>query len=178
MADVIPTKSKKPDVSSFEKPSLAKAPVEKPAFEKPAFEKPLPKVELPWVEAPAAFRDIAQKSIVQAKDNYEKIKSAADEATSYFESTYASASKGMTDYGLKLIETARANTNATFDFTSELLGTRSLSEAIEVSTAHARKQFDSLQAQSKELAALAQKVVVDTTEPLKQGITKVVRRVA
>lgn len=147
-------KPKKPEVSSFEK------------------------VALPGVETPAAFRDIAEKSITQAKDNYEKIKSAADEATTYFESTYATASKGVTDYGLKLIEAARANTNATFDFTSDLLGTRSLSEAIEVSTAHARKQFDALQVQAKELSTLAQKVATETAEPIKEGISKIVRKVA
>lgn len=147
-------KPKKPEVSSFEK------------------------VVLPRVETPAAFRDIAEKSISQAKDNYEKIKSAADEATTYMESTYVTASRGVTDYGLKLIEAARANTNATFDFTSDLLGTRSLSEAIEVSTAHARKQFDILQAQAKELSTLAQKVVTETAEPIKEGLTKVVRKVA
>jgi phasin len=153
MAEPTP-KSKKSDVSSFEK------------------------TELPQLETPAAFREFAEKSISQAKDTYEKMKSAADEATNYLESTYANASKGVTDYGLKLIETARANTNATFDFTSELLGTRSLSEMVEVSTAHARRQFDALQTQSKELAALAQKVMAETAEPMKEGISKVARKVA
>jgi phasin len=147
-------KSKKPEVSSFEK------------------------VTLPRVETPAAFRDIAEKGITQAKDHYEKIKSAADEATSYLESTYVTATRGVTDYGLKLIEAARANTNATFDLTSDLLGTRSLSEAIEVSTAHARKQFDILQTQAKELSTLAQKVATETAEPIKEGISKIVRKVA
>ena len=44
------------------------------------------------------------------------MKSAAEEATDVLEDTYATATKGAADYGLKLIETARANTNAAFDF--------------------------------------------------------------
>jgi phasin len=130
----------------------------------------------PGVETPTAFRDIAEKSLSQAKDNYEKMKSAAEEATGVLEDTYASASKGASDYGLKVIEVARINTNAAFDFATELLNTKSISEFIELSTTHARKQFETLSAQSKELATLAQKVATEAAEPLKEGMTKAVKK--
>jgi hypothetical protein len=55
---------------------------------------------------------------------------------------------------------------------------KSLSEAVELSTAHARKQFDALTAQSKELTALAQKVANETTEPIKVGMTTAFKKVA
>ena len=55
---------------------------------------------------------------------------------------------------------------------------KSLSEAVELSTAHARKQFDTLTAQSKDLAALAQKVATDTAEPVKEGVSKAFKKVA
>jgi len=45
------------------------------AFEMPKFD--MPKFEMPNVEMPAAFRELAEKGIAQAKDNYEKMKSAA-----------------------------------------------------------------------------------------------------
>jgi phasin len=147
---------------------------------KPKTKPPIPSFPasvFPGAEAPAAFRDIAAKSLSQAKDNYEKMKSAAEEATSVLEDTYASASKGAADYSLKVIEVARENTNAAFDFAAELLGAKTFSEVIELSTAHARKQFESLSEQSKELTALAQKVATETTEPLKEGMTKAARKV-
>jgi hypothetical protein len=50
---------------------------------------------------------------------------------------------------------------------------KSLSEAVEVSTAQARKQYEALAAQSKELAAIAQKVAADTAEPVKESLSKV-----
>src|ERR1700742_4190430 len=80
------------------------------AFELPKFE--LPNFDLPKMEIPAAFREFAEKSVSQAKENYEKMKSAAEEATDVLEDTYATASKGASDIGLKMIEAARTNTNA------------------------------------------------------------------
>src|SRR5690349_11252125 len=93
----------------------------KPAagFESAKFE--MPKFDLPKMEVPAAFREIAEKSVSQAKENYEKLKAAAEEATDVLEETYATATKGSTEYGIKLIETARINTNAAFDFFSEII---------------------------------------------------------
>jgi phasin len=129
-------------------------------------------------EAPAAFREFAEKGLSQAKDGYEKMKSAAEEATSLMEGAYTSASKGAADYGLKLIEIARTNSNAAFDYASELMGAKSLSEAVELSTTHARKQFETLSAQTHELTALAQKVATDAAEPLKDGMSRMVKKVA
>jgi phasin len=143
------------------------------AFEMPKFE--LPNFELPKMEIPAAFRELAEKSVSQAKETYEKMKSAAEEATDVLEDTYATATKGASDYGLKIIELARENTNAAFDFASRLITVKSLSEAVELSTAHARKQFEALTAQSKELAAIAQKVAADAAEPVKTSFGKAFR---
>ncbi len=146
------------------------------AFEMPKFE--LPNFEMPKMEIPAAFREIAEKSVSQAKETYEKMKSAAEEATDVLEDTYATATKGASDYGLKVIDAARTNTNAAFDFATEIATAKSLSELVELSTAHARKQFDTVSAQTKELTSLAQKVSADTVEPFKTGFTSAFKKVA
>ena len=137
-----------------------------------------PKFELPKMEVPAAFREFAEKGVSQAKESYEKLKTAAEEATGVVETTYAIASKGTTEYGLKLIEAAHTNTNAAFDFAAELMSVKSFSEMIELSTKHARKQFETLSEQTKELTVLAQKVTTETAEPVKAGITKAFKNVA
>ena len=146
------------------------------AFEMPKFE--LPGFEMPKMEIPAAFREIAEKSVSQAKENYEKMKSAADEATGMLEDTYATATKGASEYGLKVIEAARENTNAAFDFATRLMTMKSLSEVVELSTAHTRKQFEALTAQSKELATIAQKVATETVEPVKESFGKAFKKVS
>jgi phasin len=140
------------------------------AFEMPKFE--MPKFEIPNVEMPAAFREFAERGAAQAKDTYEKMKAAAEEATDVLETTYSTASKGASDYGLKVIEAARVNTNAAFDFAGELMTAKTLSEMLELTSAHARKQFEAFTLQSKELGALAQKVATETAEPIKSGMNK------
>ncbi len=64
----------------------------------------MPKFDMPTMEVPAAFREFAEKGVTQAKDNWEKMKAATEEATDLIEDSYATASKGAADYGLKLIE--------------------------------------------------------------------------
>lgn len=147
-----------------------------PAFEMPKFE--MPKFEVPKFEVPTAYREFAEKGISQAKENYEKFKSVAEETTDVLEDTYATASKGAATYGLKVIETARANTNAAFDFVGELFAAKSYSDLLEVSTAYMHKQFETLTAQSKDLAACAQKVATETAEPIKEGITSAMKKAA
>ena len=146
------------------------------AFEMPKFE--MPKFDIPKVEMPAAFREFAERGVAQAKDTYEKMKAAAEEATDVLETTYSTATKGASDYGLKVIEVARTNTNAAFDFAGEIMAAKTLSEVVELTSAHARKQFESLSQQSKELGALAQKVATETAEPMKSGMNKAFSKVA
>ena len=151
--------------------SKAKAKPAAPALglEMPKFE--FPKFEVPHIEVPAALREFAEKGVAQAKDNYEKMKSAAEEATEVLESTYLTASKGASEYGLKSIEAARANVNAAFDFMAELMSAKSVSDVVELSTTHLREQFETATAQAKDLTVIAQKVAAEAAEPIKDGIT-------
>jgi phasin len=143
-------------------------------FETPMME--MPSFDMPKMEVPAAFREFAEKSVSQAKDNWEKMKAVTEDATDMIETSYSTASKGASDYGLALIDAARSNTNAAFDFCGQIMTAKSLSEVIELSTSHTRKQFEAMTAQSKDLAALAQKVATDTVEPIKSGMTTAMKK--
>ncbi|HXD91247.1 MAG TPA: phasin [Candidatus Binataceae bacterium] len=138
----------------------------------------IPRLEAHAAQATATFREFAEKGISQAKDNYAKMKTAAEEATSMLETTYANASKGAADYGLKILEITRSNSNAAFDFAAELLGAKSLAQMVEISTSHTRKQIEQATAQAKELATLAQKLATHTAEPIKDGFTSMVKKAA
>jgi hypothetical protein len=94
------------------------------------------------MEVPAAFRELAQNRIAQAKDNYEKMQAAADEITSILEQAYATAAKGVMDYDSKLVEMTRANSNAALEFAFGLTAMKLLPEMGELSTKQARTQFD------------------------------------
>jgi phasin len=165
-----------PETTTAPTPKAKPKPVSASIFEVPKFE--MPKFEMPNVEVPAAFREFAEKGVAQAKDNYDKMKTAAEHATEVMESTYNTATSGASSYNLKLIETARINTNATFDLFSQLLTAKSYSEVVEKTTAFMRSQFDTVTAQAKELTEHAQKVATETAEPIKESITTTFNKAA
>ena len=146
------------------------------AISAPTFE--MPKFEMPKMEVPAPFREFAEKGVAQARENYEKMKSTAEDATKVLEDSYATASQGCSGYGLKLIETARTNSNATFDMLTQLMGVKSFSEGVELYTGFLREQFDIITAQTKELTDHAQKVATDTAEPIKASVSSAISKAA
>ena len=147
-----------------------------PLFAMPKFE--MPTFDLSKMQATEAYREVAEKGIAQAKDAYEKIKVGAEDATKILQDTYTTAIEGAANYNLNVIEAARTNTKAAFDFAQKLLNVKSLSDFMELSTAHARKQFEVLSEQTKEFTALAQRVTTETAEPIRTGVTKAFKKVA
>ena len=119
------------------------------------------------IEFPVGFRELTEKGLAQSKETYDKMKAAAEDATGALEGTFSIAAKGTADYNRKVIEVARANANAAFDYARDLLDAKSISDVAEVSSTHARKQFEAFSQQTKDLATLAQKLAVDTAEPIK-----------
>ena len=129
-------------------------------------------------EVPEQMRAFAEKGVSQARDSYAKFKDVAESNNSAIEAVFTSASKGASEYSAKLMEMMKANTTATLDFAQELLGIKSPSEAVELCTSHAKKQFETLTAQAKELAELGQKVAADTVEPIKASASKLFKPAA
>ena len=138
---------------------------------------PFPASVIPF-EVPEQMRAFAEKSVSQARDNYAKFKDAAESHNSTIEAVFTTASKGASTCSAKVMEFVKANTTANLDFTQELLGIKTPSEALELWTAHTRKAFETLSAQSKELSELAQKVAAETVEPIKANAAKYYRPAA
>jgi phasin len=126
----------------------------------------------PMTDAPQAFRAMAETGTAQAKEAYEKMNAATAEATDLIRKSCSTAVEGAQVYNSKLLEFAQTNLKVAFDFAQKLLAVKSPSEFMELSTEHARKQLEILTEQTKELAALGQKVTLATSEPLKTGVTK------
>ncbi len=136
----------------------------------------MPAFNFPSVEVPVVLRDWAEQGLEQARSNYEIVKTTAEEAALAVEDTYSAALKGAADYGLKALDVARANTNAVFDFARDLISAKSPSELIELSTGHARKQFETFSSQTRELAELAQKVATDAGAPVCNAVSKTLKK--
>ena len=126
----------------------------------------------PDTDAPQAFRQIAENGTKQAKETYEKMSAATTDAVDLIKNSYSTAFKGAQEYNNKLIEFAHANTYAAFDFFQKMSGVKSPSEFVELSTGHARRQFETLTEQTKQLTVFAQKMTLASAEPLKTGVAK------
>src|SRR5579871_2059058 len=92
-------------------------------------------------EVPEQMRAFAEKGVSQARDNYARFKDAAETHNSTVEAVFTNVSKGASEYSAKLIEFFKANTTSSLDFAQELFGVKSPTEAVELWTSHARKQF-------------------------------------
>lgn len=123
-------------------------------------------------ETPAPVRDLAEKGVQQAKETYSRLRSVSEETTDALEDVYATLSKNYKELGKKSVEATRSNVNAHFDFLTSLIAVKSLSEAVELQTSYARKQFEVVGAQTKELSALAQRAAVDSAKPFQDVAAK------
>ncbi len=170
-----------PVIPLFEFPQFDLPKFDLPKFDLPKFDLPkfdLPKFELPNVELPAELRAIAEQGIAQVKAAYERAKAAAEQATGVLEHSYAAASEGAAEYNRQVVDAARANVNAGFDYAIALLAVKSPTDVVEVSTAHARERFQAVAEQAKVLGALVQKLAAETAEPIQTGVTKAFQNAA
>ena len=129
-------------------------------------------------EVPEQVRAFAEKGVSQARDNYAKFKDAAETHNGTIEAVFTTASKGASAYSAKLVEFFKANTSSSLDFAQELFGVKTPAAALELWTTHAKKQFETLAAQAKELTELGQKVATETIEPIKASASKLYKPAA
>ena len=129
-------------------------------------------------DGPQVLREMAEAGTTHAKETFEKMSAVTTEAADLVKDSCSAAVKGAQDYNTKFIEFTHANTNSAFNFVQKLFSVKSPTEFVELSTEHARSQLETLTDQTKQLAALAQKVTLATAEPLKIGVAKAFNRVA
>lgn len=122
------------------------------------------------------LRKAAEHGLEQGKAVYAKARTAAEEATQSLEASYVAAVQGVTALNAKAVDAMRANVDAGFGFFKALAGVKSLPEAFEVQSGHARKQFDALTFQVKEMATMAQTLAAEAVAPIKAGVSKALAR--
>ena len=122
-----------------------------------------------------AASDDFQKATTQAKQTFEKMKEAPEQAVQALKETYSSTVKGAQDYQAKVLEFTQANANSAFEYAKQVSTLKSPSEFFELSNNHLRLQFETFSKQANELARIAQKMTVATGESIKGGLEKVGR---
>jgi phasin len=122
-------------------------------------------------------RKFTDKSAAIASETLEKGKAAAEQATRAVQQSYSVTVDNIRDFNVKMIDMAQANVVAVFEFARQLATARQPSDVIELWTAHAKKQFETLTEQIKEeLSALGQKIAGESAEPISRGVNQAFKK--
>lgn len=121
---------------------------------------------------PESVRALAEKTVNQARDAYERGKESLEEAIDALERSFDAAGQGATAFNRKLIDIAQRNLNSSFDLAKSMASAKNLPEIVELQSAFIRSQFDVFSSQASEIRALTTKIAADTTEPIKAQMSR------
>ncbi|MCP8940769.1 phasin family protein, partial [Alsobacter sp. SYSU M60028] len=120
---------------------------------------------------PKAVQDLATTGLTQAREAYATIRQSAETMTTGLESSGHAASKGLQSFSASVLDAMQANADATLGFLKAMTGVRTLSEAIEIQSRHARQQFEAARSQAKTLAGIATKTLDEAAKPVRAALS-------
>jgi phasin len=124
------------------------------------------------LEVPEFFRSFAEQGFSQARETYSRIRATAEETTDQLEESLDLARESFREIHFKAIDTAKSNIDATFDFYRQLLGTRSLADAVQLQTAFAHQRFEALLDYSREVQSTLTKLSTEAVKPAQSAVER------
>jgi phasin len=121
---------------------------------------------------PESVRALAEKTVTQSREVYERGKDALEESIDALERSFDAAGQGATAFNRKLIDLAQRNLNSAFDLAKSLAGAKTLGEIVELQSTFIRHQFDVFANQASEIRALTSKIAADASEPIKNQVAR------
>ena len=110
----------------------------------------------PSYEVPAEMRDMAEKSVDQAKKAFEGFVAAAQKAAGQADSTAVSVQTNAKTIGTKAMSFAETNVNSAFELAQKLVRAKDMQEIFRLQAEYARAQLTTMQEQAKELGSIMQ----------------------
>ena len=104
-----------------------------------------------------------------ARETVARAGEGAREAADRFQESSSKATEGFREYQLKILSATQANLNAIFEYAQDALQAQSISELMELSATHSRRQLEAIAQQSREIASAAQKLATESARPLTGG---------
>jgi phasin len=132
----------------------------------------MPLFGFPRIPLSDVFGGLSEQGVARAQQGCEKVRAASEEMAVALRETCSSNARSAADYGLKVIDISNANTTSAIDFFAHLLASKSVMDVFTLSATHARKAFDTVSAQNKDLWELAQKLATETGEPIRKHVVK------
>jgi phasin len=121
---------------------------------------------------PESVRALAEKTVTQTREAYERGKDSLEDSIGAMERSVDAAGQGATAFNRKVVELAQRNLTSGFDLAKNLAAAKNLAEIVELQSAFIRDQFEVFASQAGEIRTLTTKIAADTTEPIKDQVTR------
>ena len=108
-------------------------------------------------EIPTEMRNVAEQSVVQARQAFDGFMSAAQKAIERVEEQTVAAQAGAKGAGEKAMSFAEKNISSSFDFAQRLVRAKDMEEMMRIQSEFVRSQMETLSSQAKELGQAATK---------------------
>lgn len=117
-------------------------------------------------------REFTQIGVRKAAEGFEQISKAAQTASQELNVQITQARESATTAGLKLLEVAKEDADASFAALRDFLVAKSPLEAFDVSAKYWRGRLETRMAQAQDLGALVRKAADDAVRPVQERIEK------
>ena len=132
-------------------------------------------------EIPAEMRDLAEKSVEQAKTAFDGFIGAANKAVAAADTQATTAQHQSRDLAKRAMGYAEQNVTAAFDLAQRLLHAKDVQEVVHIQSEFVKPQVSSLQAQMTEFGSTVQasaKKVAETAQATVEGAAAEIRKAA
>jgi hypothetical protein len=111
-------------------------------------------------------RRFADNTTTTARNTMHKGTAAAEEMTQAARQGLFAVAEAVGDFNMRLIEMAQGNTMAAVNFAQQVATAKGPAEAASLWSSYTRERLETLTDQSRELTALAQRVMTSPAKPL------------
>lgn len=118
------------------------------------------------------LREMAQHGARKASEGYEQLSKAAQEASEQLTTQLTEAREGAAQTGLKLLDVAKEDTDATYAAMREMLAAKSPAEVFDVSAKYWRGRIEARVTHMHELGAHVRKAADDAMRPMRERFEK------
>jgi phasin len=119
----------------------------------------------PTYEVPPQVREMAEKSVDQAKKAFDGFMQQAHKAITTIEGQASAVQAGTKDFNTKAMSFAEANVAASFAFAQQLLKAKDVNEVVRLQSEYMQEQLRSFGEQAKELGAAATRAITEAAKP-------------
>ena len=117
-------------------------------------------------------RKCAEEAAANVRQAAEMAEAFAKVAARIVEQTSSSPLENMRELNASLIEMAQTNTETVFDFARQMAAAKTPSDMVKLWTRHARRQFEMLNEQVKELRVHGEKIAGSSAEQPSQSLNE------